>query len=106
MIDRAGERWCVHGMFRDSGVVCIDTYVLHTEVKFLIWDRRVRRSFLWKTIEMITAPVARVTARRTIPRTKRPIMEGSDDGEGYRWKTLTAKDGAIDVFYGLSLIHI
>ena len=27
-------------------------------------------------------------------------MEGSDDGEGYRWKTLKAKDGAIDVFYG------
>ena len=36
----------------------------------------------------------------TMPPTKRPIMEGSDDGEGYRWKTLKAKDGAIDVFYG------
>ena len=35
-----------------------------------------------------------------MPPTKRPIMEGSDDGEGYRWKTLKAKDGAIDVFYG------
>ena len=35
-----------------------------------------------------------------MPPTKRPIMEESDDGEGYRWNTLKAKDGAIDVFYG------
>ena len=36
-----------------------------------------------------------------MPPTKRPpIMEGSDDGEGYRWKTPKAKDGASDVFYG------
>ena len=35
-----------------------------------------------------------------MPRAKRPIMEGSDDGEGYRWKALKGKGGAIDVFYG------
>ena len=29
-----------------------------------------------------------------------PDHGGNDDGEGYRWKTLKAKDGAIDVFYG------
>ena len=27
-------------------------------------------------------------------------MEGSDDGEGYRWKALKGKGDAIDVFYG------
>ena len=35
-----------------------------------------------------------------MPRAKRPIMEGSDDGEGYRWKALKGKGDAIDVFYG------
>ena len=28
MIDRAGERWCVHGLFRDSGVVFIDSWMV------------------------------------------------------------------------------
>ena len=28
------------------------------------------------------------------------LLQGEEDGEGYKWKVLRGGDGAIDVFYG------
>ena len=32
--------------------------------------------------------------------TEEALLQGEDDGEGYKWKVLRGGDGAIDVFYG------
>ena len=38
--------------------------------------------------------------RTTMAPPKRALLQGEDDGEGYKWKVLRGGDGAIDVFYG------